>query len=102
MKFVIKHEIKGRIRVHMNQKKMTFEQADTLLYYLTESPIVKSAKVYERSADAAICYTGDRNEIIRLLSSFSYEKTNVPDAFLANSGRELNAVYQEKMVSLCF
>ena len=102
MKFVIKHEIKGRIRVHMNQKKMTFEQADTLLYYLTESPIVKSAKVYERSADAAICYTGDRNEIIRLLSSFSYEKTNVPDAFLSNSGRELNATYQEKMVSLCF
>ena len=29
MKFVVKHEIKGRIRVHVCQKRMTFEEADT-------------------------------------------------------------------------
>ncbi len=34
MKFIIKHEIPGRIRVHMVQPKMTFEEADILLYYL--------------------------------------------------------------------
>lgn len=34
MKFVVKHEIKGRIRVHFCQKRMTFEEADTLQYYL--------------------------------------------------------------------
>ena len=28
MKFVIKHEIKGRIRAHAVQYRMTFEQAD--------------------------------------------------------------------------
>ena len=31
MKFIIKHEIKGRMRVHLLQNRMTFEQADTLL-----------------------------------------------------------------------
>ena len=34
MKFTIRHEIRGRIRVHMAQKRMSFHQADTLLYYL--------------------------------------------------------------------
>ena len=30
MKFIIKHEIRGRMRVHLLQNRMTFEQADTL------------------------------------------------------------------------
>ena len=35
MKFQIKHEIKGRMRLHIFQKKqMSCEQADILLYYL--------------------------------------------------------------------
>lgn len=99
MKFTIKHEIKGRLRVHMNQKKMTYEQADSLQYYLTLCPSVTEVKVYERSADAAICYKGDRKKIIQLLRDFSYNKVEAPEAYLANSGRELNAVYQEKLVN---
>ena len=34
MKFAIKHEIKGRIRIHLAQKRMTYRQADILQYYL--------------------------------------------------------------------
>ncbi len=98
MKFIIKHEIAGRIRVHMCQERMTYAQADTLLYYLTQSSFITNAKIYERTADAAICYTCNREEIIQLLKSFSYEKTEVPEAYLANSGRELNAIYQEKLI----
>ena len=30
MKFYIKHSMKGRIRVHMDMKRMTYKQADTL------------------------------------------------------------------------
>ena len=30
MKFAIKHEIKGRIRIHLAQKHMTYRQADIL------------------------------------------------------------------------
>ena len=36
MKFAIKHEIKGRIRIHLAQKHMTYRQADILQYYLEE------------------------------------------------------------------
>ena len=29
MKFIIKHEIKGRLRIHVVQERMTCAQADT-------------------------------------------------------------------------
>ena len=98
MKFKIKHEITGRIRIHMDQKKMTYQQADTLLYYLNDLPGVQEAKVYERTADAMIVYTGNRADLIKSLKVFTYDSVEVPDAVLANSGRELNAVYQEKLM----
>lgn len=46
MKFIIKHEIPGRIRIHMVQKQMSCKEADTLLYYLKTLEYVTQAKVY--------------------------------------------------------
>ena len=43
MKFIIKHEIKGRMRVHLLQNRMTFGQADTLLYYLSSQKLVTAS-----------------------------------------------------------
>lgn len=98
MKFRIKHDIPGRIRVHMAQNKMTYEEADTLLYYLHSQKNITNAKVYERTADAVISYAGEREEIIRALRDFRYEQTAVPEGVPENSGRELNAAYQEKLI----
>ena len=58
MKFSIKHEIKGRIRIHIMQKTMSYTEADTLQYYLTSIPFVTDAKVNDRTCDAIIVYTG--------------------------------------------
>lgn len=49
MRFTIKHEMKGRLRVHVMQKRMTCRQADMLLYYLLKCEGVTQAKVYERT-----------------------------------------------------
>lgn len=98
MKFIIKHEIPGRIRVHMAQKRMSCREADTLLYYLNTLEYVTQAKVYERTADACVCFTGKREALIQALKKFRYESVEVPEAVLANSGRELNNTYQEKLV----
>ena len=38
MKFVIRHEIRGRVRVHFYQKDMSIRQADLLHYYLCTLP----------------------------------------------------------------
>ena len=43
---------------------------------------VSSAKVYERTQDAVIRYTGDREVIIEEMKRFSYEKTEVPAGLL--------------------
>ena len=98
MKFVIKHEIKGRMRIHVSQYRMSCGQADTLLYFLHSNKYVTFAKVYERTGDAVISYIGDRAEIIRTLQQCSYEKVDVPAGVIENSGRELNAKYQEKLI----
>ena len=98
MKFIIKHEIKGRLRIHVVQGRMTCAQADTLCWFLEKQESVTDAKVYERTADAVICYTGDRQELIEVLRGFCYEKTEVPENVLASSGRELNSAFREKLI----
>ena len=47
MKFVIKHELKGRIRLHLVQKNMTYKQADTIQYALNSLKTVEKVTVYE-------------------------------------------------------
>ena len=98
MKFTIKHESRGRMRVHMEQYSMTYEQADTLLYVIHNHRNVTFVKVYDRTADAVIEYVGDREQIIELLRHFHYESANVPQTVIKTSGRELNNSYQEKLI----
>lgn len=98
MKFIIKHEMPGRLRVHLSQTRMTYREADTLLYYLHSLKHVTGVKVYERTADASVCYVGNREEIIAALKRFRYEDVAVPEGLIELSGRELNAEYQEKLV----
>ena len=99
MRFVIKHEIKGRLRIHIIQGGMSFHQADMMEYYLSNCKCVTSVKVNERLQDAVVCYVGNREEMIETLRHFSYQKVDVPETFLQNSGRELNRTYWDKLVN---
>lgn len=98
MKFTIKHEIPGRIRIHMEQKQMSYKEADTLLYYLDTLEYVTQAKVYRRTADACVCFSGKRELLIQALRKFRYTSVKVSDEVLTNSGRQLNDIYQEKLI----
>ncbi len=99
MRFVIKHEIKGRIRIHVKQNRMTYKEADILQYYLASQQFVTSVSVQSRTGDVIIYYVGSRDNIIDTLRSFRYDKAEVPEVFLDNSGRELNEAYKEKLIS---
>ena len=99
MKFYIKHENRGRIRIHLAQKRMSSVQAETLLYYLQNQKQVSFAKVYDRTGDAVICYQGERSAILRMIQIFHYEKVELPTGLVESSGRELNKEYQEKLIS---
>lgn len=98
MKFIIKHKIKGRMRVHIAQPHMSAEEADILLYYLENLDFVKSVRVYEKTADVAIEYVGNENILMESIRKFSYETVDMPKGMLESSGRNLNAIYKEKLI----
>ncbi|MDO4623077.1 MAG: heavy metal translocating P-type ATPase [Eubacteriales bacterium] len=96
MKCKILHESSGRIRVHIEQKHMTMDQADILEYYLRALDGVSEVKVYDRTGDAVIRYSADREDILSALSRFRYEGNEVlvPE----NTGRALNREFEDKLV----
>ena len=99
MNFVIKHEITGRMRIHIKQNTMTLREADLLLYYLSSLPQVKEAKVYNRTADAVICYEGKRGDLIKAVGVFRYDREEVQALVPEHTGRALNQKYQEKLIN---
>ncbi|MCR4755217.1 MAG: heavy metal translocating P-type ATPase [Lachnospiraceae bacterium] len=99
MRFTIKHEIRNRMRIHLAMKRMSFREADTFDYYLRSIAKIREVKVYERTADAVIVYDGDRNRIIELIKEFFFDNIQVPERVFECSGRELSAVYYDKLVT---
>ena len=63
MKFKIKHEIKGRIRVRAIVKHMTVKEADLLEYALSNKEGITSVRVNERTADGPLLST-DRATVL--------------------------------------
>lgn len=99
MKFVICHDIPGRMRIRVLQAgEMSCGEADALEYALTMLPGVTKVSVQRRTAGATVCYRGKREELLRNLRAASYGIEKVPDNFLQNSGRELNEKYKEKLI----
>lgn len=97
MRFVMKHEIRGRMRIRAVQKRMTCREADILVWYIGSVEGVTSVKVRERVMDAVICYEGERERILAALRGFHYEDADAPETYLQNSGRKLSRHYQEKL-----
>ena len=101
MKFQIKNESKRRIRMHMSVYRMSYVQTDTLQYFLTELSCVNQVKVNDQTCDVTVYYSvekTDRQDMLKKLQTFHYEDVEVPEHFIQNSGRALNAEYQDKLV----
>ncbi len=98
MKFQIKHEIKDRLRIHVIQDRMTCAEADALCWILEKQSNITEVKVYERTADAVIYYTGDREELLAGLKKLCIKEVDVPENIVSNSGRSLNTSYREKLI----
>ena len=87
------------MRIHILQSRMSFEQADTLQYYLDAKEQVINAKIQERTADVTVSYQGSREEILSVLEAFTYERAQVPETYLKNSGRQMNREYWDRLVN---
>ena len=86
------------MRIHMVQNRMSYSQADMLLYYIQNLNEVTDARVHERTGNVVVMFSGDRENVIKAIQAFEYENVNVPDGFLEHSGRALSAEYREKLI----
>ena len=101
MKFIIKHESRGRLRVQLCQSRMTLAQADLLQAWLHAQPHVLQADVHERTCCAVVTFRGDcREQLLSSLRRFSYSDKAVQAFSGVQSGRAINRAYQEKLVGL--
>ena len=101
MKFIIKHESRGRMRVQLCQSRMTLAQADLLQAWLHAQPHVLQADVHERTCCAVVTFRGDcREQLLSSLRRFSYSDKAVQAFSGIQSGRAINRAYQEKLVGL--
>lgn len=98
IKFVIRHEIRGRMRIHLSSGRMSIRQADLFSFYLSSLPQVTAAKVYERTGDAVIVYRGDRKELIDAVLRFRWDDEALNELAPKNSSRSIGREYQEKLV----
>lgn len=98
MKCIIRHESKGRMRVHFCQKHMTLEQADIAEYALAAQSGVTKVQVFDRTCDVIVYYSCDRSDVIAALAHFSYSAdaaAKVP----AQTGRALNREYENQLAA---
>ena len=99
MKFKVLHNMRGRMRIHVMTNEMTDLQADKLEYDLAAQDMILIAKVYERTGDVVITYTGERQILLSYLQTYYYSRKVEEDETLVRSGRAMNRKYWDKLVN---
>ena len=100
MKCTILHEGKGRMRVHVENVRMTLHRADVLEAYLNHHDAIVHAAVYERTGDVVITYTGKRTVAIAILAGYKFDVAEYDALVTSADSRRLNREYQDKMFDL--
>ena len=100
MKCTILHESRGRLRVHVEQVRMTLHRADVLEAYLNHSDLILHATVYERTGDVVLTYTGTRAATVALLAHYRFDVAENDALVTSADSRMLNREYQDKMFGL--
>ena len=100
MKCKVLHETRGRLRVHLIGCRLSLADADKLEGYLSAVPGVTHAKVYDRTADAVVCYAGSRAAVIGAFARYNKADAAL-DAYLpAHSTRALNREFEDNLVGV--
>ena len=98
MKATIVHESRGRMRLRLRQKTMTFRQADLLETWLKAQSWTKEAVVHERTCCVIVAYAGERETVLSAIGGFTWTKAEESVTLPSHSIRELNREFQEKLV----
>ena len=98
MRFQIMHESPGRIRLKADAERMSLEEADILEAWILNLKDVQTVTVHERTLGVTITYSGEREDLIRALAIFSYEKAGAELEPVTHSSRAMNREYKERLV----
>lgn len=96
MKFIIKHESRGRFHIQTGYKRFGIGQADLIEMTLLQLPNVRSARVYDRIGQFSFTYTGNRQEMLEYLRQWQLPVYQTP--LLENSTRELSNYYKSQLI----
>ena len=99
MRCKILNDISGRIRVHLFCGRMTLHQADVLEYSLRAVDGVTDVKVYDRTQDAVVYYSGERSSVISALAAFSFAAAEELKLTPEHTSRALNREFEDKLAS---
>ncbi len=99
MKCTVLHNSDNRIRVHLEVYRMSLAQADVLEYYLRNVSGVTDVKVFDRTCDAIIRYSGEKSAVTKALSVFSFDDENAIALVPEHTGRELNRHYADRLAN---
>lgn len=100
MKCQIKASSRGRIRVHICVPRMSLREADILEYYLRAVPGVRKVRVFDRTCDASVEYSGERGDVVKALAAFSFADEAAEALVPEHTSRAMNREYQNRLVSL--
>ena len=102
MKCFILHESDHRIRVRVDLKRMSLDEADMLEYYIRSICKVIGVKVNDRTCCAVINYVGERSEVIEALAAFSFKKAKESELVPEHTARSLNREFEDKLAASIF
>lgn len=103
MQYLILHESRQRLRLHVPRLNLTLREADILEAYLNSLSFVKSARVHERTGDAIVFFVNKgagRPALLKALDIFSFVDESIAALAPEHSVRAMNRRYQEKMTAL--
>ena len=98
MKALILHESRGRIRIRVQQPRMTLEQADLLEAWLLRKPWARQVSVHERTCCVILHYDGSRQTVLDDIRRFSWQEAAQTVSLPVHSSRALNREFEEKLV----
>ena len=100
MKCTVLHESGGRIRLHLALRTMSLQEADILEAALCAVPGITGVKVFDRTRDVILSYTGGaagRQAALRALSRFSFASApETPE----HSSRALNREFEDRLCGM--
>ncbi len=100
MRYKILHESRGRVRIGLDLKRISIEEADTLEAWLNQKKNIVKAAVHERTCTAIIIYNGDRETLLKEVAGFDPANCTGKVRTDTCGDRALKRKYEEKLLML--